>query len=171
MGRLDGKIALDHRRRFSARTWQRYGHPFCRGRCRASMSRTAIWRVPRKSQIGIRATGGTAYALAHDVTSESDWDRVMAEIDSCPRRAGCARQQCRDRRAAHDRGFHDCGLEAPEHRQPRQRILRIEARRVSDAQGRTRRLDHQISSVAGIGVSRRAAPMRRLKAVCGCSPR
>lgn len=28
----------------------------------------------------IRATGGRAQALAHDVTSEADWDRVMATI-------------------------------------------------------------------------------------------
>ena len=31
---------------------------------------------------GIRATGGQATALAHDVTSEADWDRVMAAIDA-----------------------------------------------------------------------------------------
>ncbi|MEP7006906.1 MAG: glucose 1-dehydrogenase [Sphingomonas bacterium] len=31
---------------------------------------------------GIRATGGRAEALAHDVTSEADWDRVMALIDA-----------------------------------------------------------------------------------------
>jgi NAD(P)-dependent dehydrogenase (short-subunit alcohol dehydrogenase family) len=30
----------------------------------------------------IRATGGKAHAAAHDVTSEADWDRVMAEIDA-----------------------------------------------------------------------------------------
>src|SRR3954467_7641630 len=30
---------------------------------------------------GIRAAGGDARALAHDVTSEADWDRVMATID------------------------------------------------------------------------------------------
>jgi NAD(P)-dependent dehydrogenase (short-subunit alcohol dehydrogenase family) len=29
---------------------------------------------------GIRASGGKAEALAHDVTSEADWDRVMAAI-------------------------------------------------------------------------------------------
>jgi NAD(P)-dependent dehydrogenase (short-subunit alcohol dehydrogenase family) len=29
---------------------------------------------------GIRATGGQAQAMAHDVTSEADWDRVMATI-------------------------------------------------------------------------------------------
>lgn len=29
----------------------------------------------------IRAAGGRAEAFAHDVTSEADWDRVMAEID------------------------------------------------------------------------------------------
>jgi NAD(P)-dependent dehydrogenase (short-subunit alcohol dehydrogenase family) len=28
----------------------------------------------------IRASGGQAYALAHDVTSEADWDRVMAAV-------------------------------------------------------------------------------------------
>ena len=31
---------------------------------------------------GIRAAGGVAEALHHDVTSESDWDRVMAAIES-----------------------------------------------------------------------------------------
>jgi len=31
---------------------------------------------------GIRAAGGRAEALAHDVTSEADWDRVMAVIDA-----------------------------------------------------------------------------------------
>jgi len=31
---------------------------------------------------GIRAAGGNAEALAHDVTSEADWDRVMAIIDA-----------------------------------------------------------------------------------------
>jgi NAD(P)-dependent dehydrogenase (short-subunit alcohol dehydrogenase family) len=30
---------------------------------------------------GIRASGGEAHALKHDVTSEADWDRVMAAID------------------------------------------------------------------------------------------
>lgn len=30
----------------------------------------------------IRAAGGTAHALAHDVTSEADWDRVMGVIDA-----------------------------------------------------------------------------------------
>lgn len=30
----------------------------------------------------IRASGGRAHAAAHDVTSESDWDRVMAAIDA-----------------------------------------------------------------------------------------
>jgi NAD(P)-dependent dehydrogenase (short-subunit alcohol dehydrogenase family) len=30
----------------------------------------------------IRAAGGHAHALAHDVTSEADWDRVMAAIDA-----------------------------------------------------------------------------------------
>jgi NAD(P)-dependent dehydrogenase (short-subunit alcohol dehydrogenase family) len=29
---------------------------------------------------GIRASGGQATALAHDVTSEADWDRVMAAV-------------------------------------------------------------------------------------------
>ncbi|MDE2302926.1 MAG: glucose 1-dehydrogenase [Sphingomonadales bacterium] len=29
---------------------------------------------------GIRAAGGKAHAMAHDVTSEADWDRVMAAI-------------------------------------------------------------------------------------------
>jgi NAD(P)-dependent dehydrogenase (short-subunit alcohol dehydrogenase family) len=33
-----------------------------------------------KVAAGIRASGGEAYALAHDVTSEADWDRVMAAI-------------------------------------------------------------------------------------------
>lgn len=31
---------------------------------------------------GIRASGGEAHALKHDVTSEADWDRVMAAIDA-----------------------------------------------------------------------------------------
>ncbi|MBU6266502.1 MAG: glucose 1-dehydrogenase [Sphingomonadales bacterium] len=31
---------------------------------------------------GIRAAGGQATALAHDVTSEADWDRVMAAIEA-----------------------------------------------------------------------------------------
>ncbi len=31
---------------------------------------------------GIRASGGEAHALTHDVTSEADWDRVMAAIDA-----------------------------------------------------------------------------------------
>lgn len=31
---------------------------------------------------GIRASGGEARALKHDVTSEADWDRVMAAIDA-----------------------------------------------------------------------------------------
>ena len=31
---------------------------------------------------GIRAAGGQAQAMAHDVTSEADWDRVMAAIDA-----------------------------------------------------------------------------------------
>jgi NAD(P)-dependent dehydrogenase (short-subunit alcohol dehydrogenase family) len=30
----------------------------------------------------IRASGGQAHAMAHDVTSEADWDRVMAAIDA-----------------------------------------------------------------------------------------
>jgi NAD(P)-dependent dehydrogenase (short-subunit alcohol dehydrogenase family) len=33
-----------------------------------------------KVAAGIRASGGQAHALAHDVTSEADWDRVMAVI-------------------------------------------------------------------------------------------
>ncbi len=33
-----------------------------------------------KVAAGIRAAGGQATALAHDVTSEADWDRVMATI-------------------------------------------------------------------------------------------
>lgn len=35
-----------------------------------------------KVAAGIRAAGGQAEALAHDVTSEADWDRVMATIDA-----------------------------------------------------------------------------------------
>jgi len=35
-----------------------------------------------KVAASIRETGGKAYALAHDVTSEADWDRVMAAIDA-----------------------------------------------------------------------------------------
>lgn len=31
---------------------------------------------------GIRAAGGTATAMPHDVTSEADWDRVMAAIEA-----------------------------------------------------------------------------------------
>ncbi len=31
---------------------------------------------------GIRDAGGQAHAMAHDVTSEADWDRVMAAIDA-----------------------------------------------------------------------------------------
>lgn len=31
---------------------------------------------------GIRASGGEAHALKHDVTSEADWDRVMAAVDA-----------------------------------------------------------------------------------------
>jgi NAD(P)-dependent dehydrogenase (short-subunit alcohol dehydrogenase family) len=31
---------------------------------------------------GIRDKGGKAHAMAHDVTSEADWDRVMAAIDA-----------------------------------------------------------------------------------------
>ena len=31
---------------------------------------------------GIRAAGGEAEALGHDVTIEADWDRVMAAIDA-----------------------------------------------------------------------------------------
>jgi NAD(P)-dependent dehydrogenase (short-subunit alcohol dehydrogenase family) len=35
-----------------------------------------------KVAAGIRASGGKAEAMAHDVTSEADWDRVMAAIDA-----------------------------------------------------------------------------------------
>ena len=35
-----------------------------------------------KVAAGIRATGGKAHALTHDVTSEADWDRVMAAIEA-----------------------------------------------------------------------------------------
>lgn len=31
---------------------------------------------------GIRDKGGKAHAMAHDVTSEADWDRIMAAIDA-----------------------------------------------------------------------------------------
>ena len=35
-----------------------------------------------KVAAGIRANGGQAHALTHDVTSEADWDRVMATIQA-----------------------------------------------------------------------------------------
>ena len=35
-----------------------------------------------KVAAAIREAGGKAHALAHDVTSEDDWDRVMAAIDT-----------------------------------------------------------------------------------------
>ncbi|MBV1691073.1 glucose 1-dehydrogenase [Novosphingobium sp. G106] len=47
-----------------------------------------VWLTDRdaagaeKAAAAIRAEGGRAHSASHDVTSEADWDRVMAEIDS-----------------------------------------------------------------------------------------
>ena len=81
MGRLSGKIALvtgaasvpglgsATAKRFAAEGATVY----CTDRDEAGAEKVAA---------DIRAVGGEAEALSHDVTSETDWDRVMTAIDA-----------------------------------------------------------------------------------------
>lgn len=81
MGRLSGKITLVTGAAsvpgLGSATAQRFAEEgaivYCTDRDGAGAEKVAA---------DIRATGGQAEALPHDVTSEADWDRVMSVIDA-----------------------------------------------------------------------------------------